>query len=409
MTIKFNYKISIDKKTVLNRIGLTLFIIACARLGTYIPIPWIDQEFLYEELKNSQFVNFFSSFSQGDYFIVSILTLGILPNINASIIIQLLRSVFPYLQRLQKKEGEFGRRKILQITRYLTVLLSLLYGFSIAFYIKPFVFGWSLLKAAEISILLTIGAVIMLWFSEIIDKYGLGNGSSLFIIVNISSSLPAISRNFNSLDNKLLQFFLIISFIIGICSVVLIQSAVRQLLVVSIKTLKLWVDVPIMMSSFLSLRVNVGGVMPLIFTATLVNGISILFGIMNININQYTYLLIYFVLTLLFSYLYSTVVVDPNDVADDLDSWSFNLPDVSPGLETILYLGKLLNRLALLGGLFLALGVTLPTLFASLNPNLSSFQGARITALFILVGVTLDLIRKIRTFKIVESYDKIEM
>jgi len=135
------------RKNLVNRILLTLGIIFFARLGTFIPIPGIDQNYLYRELQNSPILNFFSSFSQGDFFVLGPFTLGILPNINASITMQLLTSISPALQRLQKDEGLTGQKKATQYIRYVTVLIAFIYGLIISVFLKPFVFGWNFIQA----------------------------------------------------------------------------------------------------------------------------------------------------------------------------------------------------------------------------------------------------------------------
>ena len=169
-----------SRDNLVNRILLTLGIILFARLGTFIPLTGIDQKYLYTELQNSPILNFFSSFSQGDFFVLGPFTLGILPNINASISMQLLTAVLPFLQKLQKEEGVTGQKKVTQYTRYLTVVIAFIYGCLIAFFLKPFVFGWNLVRAVEIALTLTTGSIIILWLSELITEKGIGNGTSLF-------------------------------------------------------------------------------------------------------------------------------------------------------------------------------------------------------------------------------------
>jgi preprotein translocase subunit SecY len=152
MGLNFLGNESRSQKNLVNRIIFTLSIILFARLGTFIPIPGIDQEYLYKELQNSPILNFFSSFSQGDFFVLGPFTLGILPNINASITMQLISAIFPPLQKLQKEEGVAGQKKITQYTRYLTVLIAFIYGLIISFFLKPFIFGWSFINAIQIAV-----------------------------------------------------------------------------------------------------------------------------------------------------------------------------------------------------------------------------------------------------------------
>jgi preprotein translocase subunit SecY len=398
------------RKNLVNRIILTLGIIFFARFGTFIPIPGIDQNYLYKELQNSPILNFFSSFSQGDFFVLGPFTLGILPNINASITMQLLTSISPALQKLQKEEGLSGQKKATQYVRYVTVMIAFLYGLIIAFFLKPFVFGWNFIQAFEIAITLTTGAVIILWLSELISEKGLGNGTSLFIFVNISSALPKTLSNFNTITPTLLSKIGIgFLFFIGLISIVIVQGALRKIDLLSVKSLLR--EQTNQQSSYLPFRLNPSGIMPLIFSSGLlnvvivsINKITILQGLTNFSNIIYTGG--YFILTLFFSYYYSTIAIKPRDLADNLKKMNFTIPGTQPGLATMRFLQESLSRLALLGGLFLATIVTLPSLLAFISPGIKGFG---ITSLIILVGVAVDLSRQIRFYLISEAYDTISL
>jgi preprotein translocase subunit SecY len=398
------------RKNLVNRIILTLGIIFFARFGTFIPIPGIDQNYLYKELQNSPILNFFSSFSQGDFFVLGPFTLGILPNINASITMQLLTSISPALQKLQKEEGLSGQKKATQYVRYVTVMIAFLYGLIIAFFLKPFVFGWNFIQAFEIAITLTTGAVIILWLSELISEKGLGNGTSLFIFVNISSALPKTLSNFNTITPTLLSKIGIgFLFFIGLISIVIVQGALRKIDLLSVKSLLR--EQTNQQSSYLPFRLNPSGIMPLIFSSGLlnvvivsINKITILQGLTNFSNIIYTGG--YFILTLFFSYYYSTIAIKPRDLADNLKKMNFTIPGTQPGLATMRFLQESLSRLALLGGLFLATIVTLPSLLAFISPGIKGFG---ITSFIILVGVAVDLSRQIRFYLISEAYDTISL
>lgn len=398
------------RKNLVNRIILTLGIIFFARFGTFIPIPGIDQNYLYKELQNSPILNFFSSFSQGDFFVLGPFTLGILPNINASITMQLLTSISPALQKLQKEEGLSGQKKATQYVRYVTVMIAFLYGLIIAFFLKPFVFGWNFIQAFEIAITLTTGAVIILWLSELISEKGLGNGTSLFIFVNISSALPKTLSNFNTITPTLLSKIGIgFLFFIGLISIVIVQGALRKIDLLSVKSLLR--EQTNQQSSYLPFRLNPSGIMPLIFSSGLlnvvivsINKITILQGLTNFSNIIYTGG--YFILTLFFSYYYSTIAIKPRDLADNLKKMNFTIPGTQPGLATMRFLQESLSRLALLGGLFLATIVTVPSLLAFISPGIKGFG---ITSLIILVGVAVDLSRQIRFYLISEAYDTISL
>jgi len=402
--------VSRTRKNLVNRILFTLGIIFFARLGTFIPIPGIDQNYLYRELQNSPILNFFSSFSQGDFFVLGPFTLGILPNINASITMQLLTSISPSLQRLQKDEGLTGQRKAAQYVRYVTVIIAFIYGLIIAIFLKPFVFGWNFSEALKIAITLTTGAVIILWLSEIISEKGIGNGTSLFIFVNISSALPKTLSNFTTgVPTFISKLGLGLLFSLGLLSIVIVQGALRKIDLLSVKSLLR--EQTNRQSSYLPFRLNPSGIMPLIFSSGLLNVLMV--GINKItflqgfaNFSNVIYTVGYFILTLFFSYYYSTIAIKPRDLADNLKKMNFTITGIKPGLATMRFLQETLSRLALLGGLFLAIIVTIPSLLAFFSPIVKGFG---ITSLIILVGVAVDLSRQIRFYLISEAYDTISL
>ena len=175
---------------IIKKILYTLLLIAYLRIGNFFPVQYVDQIYLYETLKNNSTFQLFTLFFQGRYFLFSIFSLGILPNINASVIMQFLVSIIPFFKQIQKEEGENGRKKITQYTRYLTVLISFYYSGLIAILLKPYVFDYTFAKAIEIFLILSAGSIVTMWFSELITEKGIGNGSSLIIFINITSSLP---------------------------------------------------------------------------------------------------------------------------------------------------------------------------------------------------------------------------
>jgi preprotein translocase subunit SecY len=336
--------------------------------------------------------------------------LGILPNINASISIQLLTAVFPFLQKLQKEEGIAGQKKITQYTRYLTVLIAFVYSLLIAFFLKPFVFGWNLFQALKIASTLTTGSIIILWLSELITEKGIGNGTSLFIFVNISSSLPKTISNFDVfVPTLLLKVVLGVIFGIGLLSIIVVQGALRKIDLLSVKSLLR--ESSNSQSSYLPFRLNPSGIMPLIFSSGLLNvlivGINKISFLQSLgNFSNLIYTCGYFILTLFFSYFYSTIAIKPSDLADNLKKMNFTIPGTQPGLATMRFLQETLTRLALLGGLFLAIIVTIPSLLAFVNPAIKGFG---VTSLIILVGVAVDLSRQIRFYLISEVYDNINL
>jgi preprotein translocase subunit SecY len=399
----------IEKKTLIYRVSLTLFMVALIRFVSLIPISGIDQNSLYPELKNSQILNFLSSFSQGNFFVLNVFALGILPSIHASIIIQLMTSVLPPLRRLQKEEGKVGRQKLLRIVRYLTATLAFCYGVLITFYLKPFVFGWTILNAIELAMTLTVGALILLWFSEIITEQGFGNGTSLIIFVNISSSLPTVWNNFNYLDSIGTKLLFLGICVIGIIAIITVQSSSINVDVVSVNTLILS---KLSSRSYIPLRLTPSGILPLILTSVILNGIAAILSQFYSNLRENTifnvfYLLMYFLLTLFFGYVYAKKSINPTEVSGNMKERGFTLAQVNPGSATIQFLQEVLNRISIFGGFLLSSVITLPILLVYLNPNLNRLLGLGTTALFILVGVVVDLARQLETYEIVDSYDGI--
>ena len=166
------------------KIIYTIITLIVARIGIFIPIPGVDHDTLYNSIGKNAFVNFLNIFSGGGLSTIGMFALGIVPYINASIITQLLTKIIPYLENLQKEEGEAGRRKITQITRYLTLLWAIIQSIAIALWIKPYVFNWHINFIFDCVITLTTGSMITMWLSELITEYGIGNGASLLIFQN---------------------------------------------------------------------------------------------------------------------------------------------------------------------------------------------------------------------------------
>lgn len=404
---KQSVQLLVTQKIFIARVVVTLLSIVFIRFSNFIPIPGIDQNYLYLELKNSQILNFLSGFSQGSFFLLGPFTLGILPYINASIIIQFLIAGLPPLKRLQEQEGEIGRQKIVRLTRYLTFIIAFQYGLLIAFYLKSFLFGWTILKAIQLAITLATGTLITLWISEIISESGVGNGTSLLIFVNISSSLPMIWQIFKALDTIFLQVFFVSLFIIGIGGILIVQSARRQIPLVSVTSFD---KTSIVTEKNLPLRLNPSGIMPLIFASTALNGVSAIINQFSTNLIQNQnfsaiYLGVYFLAIMYFSYYATQLAIKPTDISNYLKRLSYTIKQIPPGFATIQFLRETLNRLAALGGFLLASSVYIPSLLVYLSPILYSLKGFSVTSLFILVGVAIDLATEIQTFKIVESYE----
>ena len=392
--------------SLIAKIVYTLGIILLIRVGNFIPVPNVEQEYLINILNsNPSLKTFFNS----ETLVLSLFSLGIIPSINASILIQLLTSAVPYLERLQKEEGESGRRQIKQYTRFLTLFLAVLESLSIALSLRPILYNWNVNICGQIVLTLTTGAMVVLWLSDLITEKGIGNGSSVIITLNILSGLPktikTVSENgdFTSIG---VNFISLTALIIGILYV---QEAFKIIPLLSAKQLfaQQTQSQNQALKSYMPLRINQGGVMPIIFSSTflafltvIINYIAsqspITFKIDDPKIIGLIFGAINFCLIVAFSLFYSNLILNPNEIAKDLNKMAITIPGVQPGKQTASFLKKTLTRLSLLGALFLGILVAIP--------NTRSSYGFGVTSLLILVGVTVDTTRQIQTLLISKNY-----
>ena len=411
-----------DKNILLNRLLLSLGILIFIRIGTFLPVPGINHSHLAFYLeRHSMTKSLVSTFAGNDTFVIGIFTLNIFPYINASIVMQLLVSVFPSLSKLQKEGGGEGRRTINKLTRLITLGFASIQSFSLAFYLKRALFDWDIYLAAQIMIWLTTGAMIVLWLSEIITEYGLGNGASLLIYTNIVSNLPNFGKNLfvQATENvSIISWgFISILFFVAIYGIVLLQEGTRVVPLISskqlTKTTEAFTTSSLLENNYIPLRFNQAGVMPIILTTAVLvipNYISSagLLPFITLPIflksSKIIYWVTYFMLILLFSSFYSTIVLNPKDIANDLQKMAVSIPGVRPGIETTFYLKKVMQRVTYLGAIMLSILATLPNLIEAIIPG-SSFNGLGTTSLLILVGVILELSREIRSIILSNIYN----
>ena len=413
-------KESNDNIIFLKRLLLSLSILVFIRIGTFLPVPGINQGHLAFYIQRHSITrNLVSTFSGDDTFIIGLFTLNIFPYINASILMQLLVNIIPNLSKLQKESGSEGRRKITQITRIITLIGALAQSLSIAFYLKRALFNWSFLLACKIILWLTTGAMIVLWLSELITEYGLGNGTSLLIYTNIISSLPnlgkkLISENSNSL-NFLSLLIIVLLLFSAIYGIVLLQESTRIIPLISSKQLSqdeaIFSKLP--KNNYIPLRFNQAGVIPIILTTSVLvipSNISNLGLLPSINVpdilksSKILYWILYFILILTFSSFYSTLILNPKDVSNELQKMSVSIPGIRPGFPTTFYLKQVMNRVTFFGAIMLAILATLPNIIEAIL-HVSSFNGLGTTSLLILVGVLLDLSREIRSLLLANIYN----
>lgn len=397
------------------KIALTLTLLTIARLGIFIPIPGIDHDAFYNSIGKNVLVNFLNIFSGGGFSTIGLFALGIVPYINASLVIQLLTKIIPKLENLQKEEGEAGRQKITQITRYLSLAWAIIQSIGISLWIKPYVFYWNIDFVADVIISLTTGSLIIMWFSEIITEKGIGNGASLLIFQNIVSGIPQVVKNsLINEDSKIFHqlIFLIPLFIIMLVITILVQEGIRKISIVSARQLIKNNDLD--SASYIPLKLNQGGVMPIIFASASMALPSYLKSIVQnqkikvlldmFTSNSVLYIITYGVLIIVFSYFYSSLILNTQDLSNNLKKMGASIPNIRPGEETQNYLTKIINRLTFLGSVFLFIVALVPSVIAQLT-QINTFKGLGATSLLILVGVAIDTAKQIQTYLISEQYE----
>ena len=391
--------------SIRKKVFFTIFIIIIVRIGNFIPIPNVDQRYLINILNSNPSLK---TFFNGDNLTLSVFSLGIIPSINASILIQLLTSAIPYLEKLQKEEGDSGRRQIKLYTRTLTLLFAIFESLSIAFSLRPILFNWDFSICFEIVLTLTTGSMIVLWLSDLITEDGIGNGSSFIIAINILSTLPNTILTILTEKTVVSGLISFLSFTLLIIGVIYIQEAIKVIPLIYAKelfNLQNKKNIRNSRSSYLPLRINQGGVMPIIFASTFLTFLTILINYVcqifsvkfdNMELTNLFYGVINFILIIGFSLFYSNLILNPKEIAKELNKMAVTIPKVRPGKQTASYLKKTITRLSLLGSLFLAILVTIP--------NIRSSYGFGITSLLILVACTIETTRQIQTLLLSKIY-----
>jgi preprotein translocase subunit SecY len=407
------------------RLLVTVGILILVRLGIFLPVPGIDRPKFAEAISgNNSIFGLLDIFSGRGLSTLGIFALGILPFINASIIIQLLTSALPSLENLQKNEGEAGRRKISQITRYVTVIWAVIQSVAFsALFLQQFALNPGPIFVAETAIALTAGSMFVMWASELITERGIGNGASLLIFVNIVASLPKslgdtidlVQVGGREIVGRVIV--LVVVFMFTIVGIVFVQEGMRRIPIISARR-QVGRRVLAEQRSYLPLRLNSGGVMPIIFAAAILS-LPLLVANFTKNpelaniVNTYlspggsapwVYALFYLTSIVFFSYFYSSLILNPVDVAQNLKKMGSSIPGIRPGKATSEYIEKVTNRLTFLGAIFLGLVAIIPTAVESAL-KVPTFKGLGATSLLILVGVAIDTAKQIQTYVISQRYE----
>jgi preprotein translocase subunit SecY len=426
-----------------NKILLTLALLLVFRLGSFIPLPLLDQEAAkvgFEELKKSnqglgQALKIVEMFSASAFGMATIFGMGIMPYISASIIFQLLASVYPPLEKLQK-EGEGGRKKINEYTRYATVFLAFFQSYfwisnglpqSYFHELSPFHFFFARVVMA---VTMTAGTVLLMWIGEQIDEYGIGNGISLLIMAGILSRMPGALFSLlepamrdgvalgseRGIDKLLLLAIMFVAVIVGVIAMTQAQRRIPTQSAKHQRGRRVWGGT----RQYLPLKVNQSGVMPIIFASSLLLLPSFLFS----QIANYTgwslfeqlsgafgqergfvYNICYVGLIYFFCYFWTALVFNPTDIANNLRDYGSFIPGHRPGKRTADYLEKVMVRITYVGAAFLALVAVIPSLIQGLmniDFVVASFFGG--TGLLIVVSVGLDLVQKIDNYLVMRNY-----
>jgi preprotein translocase subunit SecY len=407
------------------RLLVTVGILILVRLGIFLPVPGIDRPKFAEAISgNNSIFGLLDIFSGRGLSTLGVFALGILPFINASIIIQLLTSALPSLENLQKNEGEAGRRKISQITRYVTVIWAIIQSVAFsALFLQQFAKTPGPIFVAETAIALTAGSMFVMWASELITERGIGNGASLLIFVNIVASLPKslgdtidlVQVGGREIVGRVIV--LVVVFMFTIVGIVFVQEGMRRIPIISARR-QVGRRVLAEQRSYLPLRLNSGGVMPIIFAAAILS-LPLLVANFTKNpelaniVNTYlspggsapwVYALVYLTSIVFFSYFYSSLILNPVDVAQNLKKMGSSIPGIRPGKATSEYIERVTNRLTFLGAIFLGLVAIIPTAVESAL-KVPTFKGLGATSLLILVGVAIDTAKQIQTYVISQRYE----
>lgn len=394
--------------------------LALSRLGIYVPLGGVNREAFVGNLDQNSFISTLDSFSGGGIGRLGICSLGIVPFINAQIVFQLLAQVYPKLQDLQKREGEAGRKKVLQYTRYASVGFALVQAIGQVLYLRPYVNDFSTEWVLSSVTLLTLGAIFTTYLGERISDLKLGNGTSLLIFTNIISYLPA------SFGRTVAQAYqegnygglavIILSFLFLVFGIVYVQEAERKI-PLNYASRYSGRSGGLQKSAYLPFKVNSAGVMPIIFsTSTLAlpgtlarfTGLDILKkAAVALNPGGSLYLPTNVLLIAFFNYYYTFLQLDPDDVSEQLKRQGASIPLVRPGKSTAMYIKTVLSRISVLGSAFLAILASGPAVVEQVT-HLTAFRGFAGTSILILVGCATDTARKVQAELISQKYKNIE-
>jgi preprotein translocase subunit SecY len=419
-------------KELRDRLLFTAALLVIVRIGSHVTLPGVDARLVAESVRRGTeggLLGLYDLFVGGAFSNAAIFALGIMPYISSSIVIQLMGAVIPYFQKLQK-EGEDGRKKITQYTRYGTVLISALQASGVVIKLVRTVTPGGPIVPIEVQgfafaistvIFLTAGTIFMMWLGEQIDERGIGNGISLIIFIGIIARFPNAVFNeweliLGGARNPIIEIVILGLMAVIVALVVLVTQGTRRIPVQYAKRVvgrKVYGGV----TQYIPLRVNTAGVMPIIFAQAIMFVPQIIFSffpdsefISELNNNwfnqsSWAYSVVYGLTIVFFTYFYTAIAFNPKDVADTMKKQGGFIPGIRPGTHTSDFVDNILTKITLPGSIFLALVAILPTALirAGISPNFASFFGG--TSLLILVGVALDTLQQVESHLLMRHYD----
>ncbi|MDD3150216.1 MAG: preprotein translocase subunit SecY [Candidatus Gastranaerophilales bacterium] len=413
----------------------TFIMIILFRFGAQVPIFGIDSEMFRNLASGNNIIGFLDLFSGGALGRVSIFALGIGPYITASIIMQLLAVVIPPLETLQKEEGEAGRRKLSQYTRIFTLFLAIFQSTMFLTFLTRSSKGAIMADNVTLFfvggiIALTTGAMIVMWFAELITERGIGNGGSLLIFIDIIASIPVYAGRTATLiapdPGKQISLILLLGiFFAAMVLIIIMQEAIRKVIIVNAKRQvgnKVYGGV----NTHIPFKLNPGGVMPIIFAIAILLFPTTLLGVLGqspiipeaakgiiefisvdiINPSKLPYYIIYFLLIVALTFFYASIMpnMQPKEIANNLKKHGSSIPGIKPGKPTSDALDKILGRVTFIGALGLGIIALIPSIGSHLT-GITTLQGIGSTSLIIMVGVALDLINQIKTHLLARQYE----
>ncbi|MEO9478056.1 MAG: preprotein translocase subunit SecY [Cyclobacteriaceae bacterium] len=415
-TIKNIFSIEELRIRILNTIGFLIIF----RLGSFVVLPGVDPDMLTTD--TGGIFGLLNTFLGGAFSRASVFGLGIMPYISASIVLQLMTVAVPYFQKLQK-EGDSGRKKINQITRVLTIIICLAQSVG---YVNATIPSEAILLSNQFlfnissMVILTAGTIFCMWLGERITDKGIGNGISMLIMIGIISRFPGSilgEATARGLDKALLFIFELVALFVVVMATVALVQAVRRIPVQYAKQVvgnKVYGG----QRQYIPLKVNASGVMPIIFAQSLMFLPALLAGIWAdqsdiaqyigttfSNIQSWQYNLLFAILIILFTFFYTAITINPNQIADDMKRNGGFVPGIKPGKQTSDFIDNVLSRITLPGSFFLAIIAILPAfaMMAGVQSSFAQFYGG--TSLLIMVGVILDTLQQIESYLLMRHYE----